>query len=130
MDAIKGIEGDQSALYHPMTPASRQKEPPRFLQISFMLLHAKTRKDYSSLKKLIILTHGDSESNPGPNLSKVIPCHDPTDFTICTNNVRGIQDFNKHKRINKFLHSLPFKNNAVICLQETHFKADNRLKFL
>ncbi len=69
-------------------------------------------KHYNISKRLILLSH-DVELNPGPN-------HNKQNLTICTYNVNGIKDFKKLKRVTNFLNKLPFKNNCIINLQETH----------
>jgi exonuclease III len=53
------------------------------------------------------------ELNPGPNPNK-------NHFTLCSYNVNGIKEFKKLKRVTSFLNKLPFKNNCIINLQETH----------
>ena len=85
---------------------------------------------------IFLILCGDIETNPGPykndhdNVKDSIPFINKDDFTIATYNVQGLLDYKKHKRINNFIHKLPFKKNMVLCLQETHFKEVNRLKYL
>ena len=69
----------------------------------------------------------DVESNPGPRSepNEPIICMNKSNLFICTYNVQGLLNYGKHKRINAFLHKLPFKQNAIIHLQETHFKESN-----
>ena len=80
----------------------------------------------------------DVETNPGPGSglglgggnSGLIPVTDKDNLFICTYNVQGLLSYSKHKRVNKFLNTVSFKSNSVICLQETHFKLNNRMKYL
>jgi len=73
----------------------------------------KIAANYNISKRKITLSH-DVELNPGPE--KDFKNH----FTICSYNVNGIKDFRKLKRVTHFLNKLPFKNNCIINLQETH----------
>jgi len=64
---------------------------------------------------------GDIETNPGPNnevVSNFIRC-----LAIATINVNGVKDKKKLKRITNFINTLPFRENSVICIQETHLTA-------
>jgi len=73
----------------------------------------KSSKNYNVSKRKIMLSH-DVELNPGPEPNA------KSLFTICSYNVNGIKDFRKLKRVSHFLNTLPFKNNCIINLQETH----------
>jgi exonuclease III len=75
-----------------------------------------------------LLLSNDVEKNPGPDQIK---CLNKENFTICSYNVNGLKNFNKLKRVSSFLNSLPFKNNCVINLQETHLNINevNRLNY-
>ena len=107
---------------------SALKYKPKLTDTTNCLIHKAT--SYFNLAKILILQSGDIESNPGPKDHAFIPLNDPLDLTIFTYNTQGLLDYKKHKRFNAFLHSLPCRDNCIIFLQETHFKADNRLKFL
>jgi exonuclease III len=71
------------------------------------------------LSQIKISMSNDVEKNPGPN--QLISCINKHNLTICSYNVNGIKNFAKMKRVTSFLNKLPFKNNCVINLQETHF---------
>jgi exonuclease III/flavodoxin len=70
------------------------------------------------LSSRIIMLSNDVEQNPGP--IDAISCYDKQNLTICSYNVNGIKNFSKLKRVTTFLNKLPFKNNCIINLQETH----------
>ncbi len=60
----------------------------------------------------------DIETNPGPNngvVSSFKRC-----LAVATINVNGVKDKKKLKRITNFVNTLPFRENSVICIQETH----------
>jgi len=76
----------------------------------------KNIKCYNLAKRKLSLSN-DVESNPGPFVNA-------QHLTICSYNVNGIKDFKKLKRISNFLNKLPFKNNCIINLQETHLTSN------
>ena len=76
----------------------------------------KNIKCYNLAKRKLSLSN-DVESNPGPLVNA-------QHLTICSYNVNGIKDFKKLKRISNFLNKLPFKNNCIINLQETHLTSN------
>jgi len=71
---------------------------------------------------------GDIHPNPGPNSFNV---RKKTNLVALTYNVQGLKNFKKLKRINNFLHKLPFSKNTVINLQETHLNSNeiSKLEF-
>jgi len=65
-----------------------------------------------------LLMSGDIETNPGPNNGVVSTFK--RGLTVATINVNGVKDRKKLKRITNFINTLPFRENSVICIQETH----------
>ena len=61
---------------------------------------------------------GDIETNPGPNNEVV--SNFKRSLAVATINVNGVKDKKKLKRITNFINTLPFRENSVICIQETH----------
>ncbi len=76
----------------------------------------------------MISLSGDVHLNPGP---KTYHVQDKKNLVVLTYNVQGLKNFKKLKRLNNFLHRLPFNKNVIIFLQETHLneKEINKLNF-
>jgi len=70
-----------------------------------------------ALGLMLLALSGDVHSNPGP---KTFHVHNKSNLVIMTYNVQGLKNFKKLKRVNNFLHKLPFNKNVIINLQETH----------
>jgi len=67
-----------------------------------------------------IIIANDIETNPGPNFfnENIV---DKRNMFVCTYNLQGCGNFKKLKRVTSLLNKLPFKNNCIINLQETHW---------
>ncbi len=74
----------------------------------------------------LIIKSNDVEMNPGPITNEYV---DKNNLFICTYNAQGLGSFKKLKRFINQLHKLPFKNNCIINLQETHFKNEKSINF-
>jgi exonuclease III len=84
---------------------------------------------YANTKKLLLITAGDIEKNPGPDHPNNDLVINKNNFVVCTYNVQGIGSFKKMKRVFSKLNNLPFRNNCIINLQETHFSDKNSIAY-
>jgi exonuclease III len=81
-------------------------------------------------KIALLVMAGDVESNPGPNPPNTNDLViDKNNLVICSYNVQGIGNFKKMKRVMNKLNKLPFRNNCIINLQETHFSDKTSLSY-
>jgi len=79
-----------------------------------------TNDSYNYRKRILQLAN-DIELNPGPNNVETISYVKKSNLFTLTYNVRGGKDPKKLIRLINFFKKLPFKNNSIINLQETHF---------
>jgi hypothetical protein len=79
--------------------------------------------------RLLLILSNDIESNPGPKHITNDNFIDPNNMFICSYNVKGLGGFKKLKRVINQLLKLPFKNNSIINLQETHITNENSLSY-
>ncbi len=83
------------------------------------------------IKRHLLIISGDIETNPGPIGSNNFPNYvvDNKNLVVCTYNTQGLGNFKKMKRVFNKLNKLPFKNNCIINLQETHFTNKTTLPY-
>jgi exonuclease III len=81
------------------------------------------------VKSMLIMLSNDVESNPGPPCKGPINIGNTSNLFVLTYNVQGLGNFNKLKRVINYFHKLPFKNNSIINLQETHLTSQNTIKY-
>ncbi len=98
----------------------------KFFTLQLQITSFHTSYNYATLK---LILSNDVELNPGPNHSNPIMADvvNLSNFFVLSYNVRGCKNFNKLKRLSNFFHKLPFKNNCVINLQETHLNKTEKL---
>jgi len=75
-------------------------------------------REVHNIKKRLLILSGDIETNPGPISESIV---NKGNMFICSYNLQGCANFKKKKRFMNLVNKLPFSNNCIINLQETHW---------
>jgi len=85
-------------------------------------------REVHNIKYLLIILCNDVETNPGPKLLDDLII-DNKNLFICSYNLQGCNNFKKIKRVMNQFNKLPFSNNCIINLQETHWTDKNSIQY-
>ncbi len=92
-------------------------------------IHGKKFREVYDFNAVKIKLSNDIESNPGPNNPVKDLIVNKKNFFVGTYNLQGCGNFKKLKRVMSSFNSLPFKNNCVLNLQETHWTKKNDIQY-
>ena len=91
----------------------------------------KNKKKIINVTQMLLIRSGNVETNPGPhpNIPHDTEKPNKNNLVIGSYNVQGIGNYKKLKRVLNQIHKLPYKNNCIINLQETHLTNEQTLNY-